>query len=149
MASLISLLEAVHAPGCQSQDSDKASTTQDLLLRLSISDWLTRCAQNGCSGKTSSAHSRPMAGRISDPSSPRLTTSGILCRGLFLTQSFSEYRKDGAACLLADVLEKTGEVASRYFLSRKACAGILRRAEKRGKKIPEQLKAALESVANG
>ena len=32
----------------------------------------------------------------------------------------------------------------KYYLSAKACNGILRRAEKRGKELPEQLRKALE-----
>ena len=43
--------------------------------------------------------------------------------------------------LQANVLEK-------YFLSAKACAGILRRAEKRGKELPTMLKEALEEVVS-
>lgn len=35
----------------------------------------------------------------------------------------------------------------KYFLSPRACAGILRRAEKRGKALPERLEAALRAVA--
>lgn len=34
----------------------------------------------------------------------------------------------------------------KYYLSPKACAGILRRAEKRGKELPPMLKEALEEV---
>ena len=34
----------------------------------------------------------------------------------------------------------------KYYLSAKACAGILRRAEKRGKELPTMLKDALEEV---
>ena len=34
----------------------------------------------------------------------------------------------------------------KYYLSAKACAGILRRAEKRGKELPAMLKEALEEV---
>jgi hypothetical protein len=47
---------------------------------------------------------------------------------------------------LSEILEK-GSIPERYYLSPKACAGILRRAEKRGKALPELLRAALESVA--
>ena len=55
----------------------------------------------------------------------------------------------GAAslCSLAEVLE-TGEVPARFFLSEKACSGILRRAEKRGKDLPPALDRALRQVAN-
>jgi hypothetical protein len=35
----------------------------------------------------------------------------------------------------------------KYSLSEKACAGILNRANRRGKKLPEQLEHALKSQA--
>jgi hypothetical protein len=63
-----------------------------------------------------------------------------------LTLSTAEYHSVAVASSLSDILE-TGDVPQRYFLSAKACRGILRRAEKRGKKLPEQLRVALESVA--
>ena len=50
-----------------------------------------------------------------------------------------------SACSLASILEQS--VAPKYFLSKKACAGILRRAEKRGKELPPSLKLALEQVS--
>jgi hypothetical protein len=46
---------------------------------------------------------------------------------------------------LSDVLELA--VPSRFFLSSKAAAGILRRATKRGRTIPSRLSAALERAA--
>lgn len=56
--------------------------------------------------------------------------------------NISEWPNDAAVCLLSQVLE-TGSIPQRYYLSAKACAGILRRAEKRGKKLPEALEQAL------
>jgi hypothetical protein len=53
-----------------------------------------------------------------------------------------------AVCSLSDVLER-GAVPQRYFLSPKACAGILRRAQKRGKALPEMLHRALLAVVEG
>jgi hypothetical protein len=50
------------------------------------------------------------------------------------------------ASSLSDILE-TGALPQRYFLSRKACRGILRRAAKRGKELPRSLKWALEQIA--
>jgi hypothetical protein len=58
-----------------------------------------------------------------------------------------EYHSAAVASLLSDVLE-TGELPQRYFLSARACKGIIRRAEKRGKKLPEQLEAALKAVGS-
>jgi hypothetical protein len=46
---------------------------------------------------------------------------------------------------LLDALE-TQPVPQRFFLSATACQGILRRADKRGKMLPEQLRQALLMV---
>ena len=54
--------------------------------------------------------------------------------------------KDGNLFLLSSILEDT--VPERFSLSPKACQGILRRAEKRGKELPQVLKAAMERQAN-
>jgi hypothetical protein len=65
----------------------------------------------------------------------------------FWTLSISEYPSDGAASSLSDILE-TGELPQRYYLTPRACQGILRRAEKRGKELPEALRSALLGVAS-
>jgi hypothetical protein len=57
-----------------------------------------------------------------------------------------EWPSAAAVCSLSDILE-TGDVPPRYFLSAKACRGILRRSERRGKTLPGQLQAALLAVA--
>jgi hypothetical protein len=54
---------------------------------------------------------------------------------------------DGGVCSLSDIVE-TGDVPQRFFLTARACAGILRRAEKRGKALPPSLKEALVRVAH-
>jgi hypothetical protein len=46
-----------------------------------------------------------------------------------------------------DVLE-VGSIAQKFFLSPLACSGILRRAEKRGKELPQVLLEALTLVAH-
>ena len=51
-----------------------------------------------------------------------------------------------SVCSLSAILE-TGDVPRRYYLSAKACRGILRRAAKRGKELPIQLHRALVQVA--
>ena len=48
--------------------------------------------------------------------------------------------KDGS-CSVSQILQD--EVPSKYYLSRTACLGILRRAEVRGKELPPQLREAL------
>lgn len=50
---------------------------------------------------------------------------------------------------LRDVLEPYGSHLEKYFLSPKACAGILRRAERRGRSLPDGLKEALQATIDG
>lgn len=73
---------------------------------------------------------------LMDPSEPQRGESSML--------NISEFPSDGgeSLCSLVEVLE-TGVVPPRYFLSPRACRGILRRAERRGKKLPEHLAEAL------
>ena len=56
-----------------------------------------------------------------------------------------ESHKDGGVYLLSSIL--MDNVPERFSLSPKACQGILRRAAKRGKELPEVLKLALERQA--
>ena len=51
-------------------------------------------------------------------------------------------RNAEGVCSLSDVLEIT-LVPQRFYLSAKACQGILRRAERRGKELPSMLRQAL------
>jgi hypothetical protein len=69
--------------------------------------------------------------------------------GASSTRNFSASPSGDDVCLssLHEVLE-TGIVHPRYFLSAKACSGILRRAAKRGKELPGQLQAALQAAAD-
>ena len=67
-------------------------------------------------------------------------------RGASSMPNISPWHNDAAVCSLSQVLE-TGSIPPRYFLSGTACAGILRRAEKRGKDLPAALKQALQAVA--
>lgn len=66
--------------------------------------------------------------------------------GGFSTLNTSDWPNDAAVCSLSQILE-TGPIPQRFYLSAKACAGICRRAEKRGKVLPTRLRKALESVA--
>ena len=90
-----------------------------------------------------------------EPSSEGWGNSGMGSPTEFLTLSLSEWNhtlvpshSGDAVCSLSDVLE-TGDVPRRYYLSARACAGILRRAEKRGKELPTALRQALQAVAEG
>lgn len=60
------------------------------------------------------------------------------------TLSSSVWPSGASVCSLSSILE-TGGVPRRYFLSARACAGIIRRAERRGKALPRELREALET----
>lgn len=66
--------------------------------------------------------------------------------GAHSTLNFSECPNVVKESSLSQVLV-TGSIPQRYFLSARACAGILARAQKRGKLLPPSLKAALERSA--
>ena len=53
--------------------------------------------------------------------------------------------REGRASSLSQILEDSPP--RKYYLSRKACLGILRRARERGKPLPPQLEAALKAQA--
>lgn len=66
--------------------------------------------------------------------------------GGFSILNILDWPNDASVCSLSQVLEK-GPIPLRYYLSAKACAGILQRASKRDKTLPAQLERALREVA--
>ena len=56
--------------------------------------------------------------------------------------TWGEFPLVGTETYLSDILED--DAPEKYYLSARACAGILRRANERGKELPEVLKTALE-----
>ena len=147
MDLLTLLSEAPLARGSARPDTAGDSATPDLALHSRMCRLLSRFSRDGSSGRTSQGYCPQTTGKISDASSPRLMTSGLVWHGRCWIASISSWRRDGGACSLSDILE-TGAIPQRYFLSQTACRGILRRAEKRGKEIPEALRRALETVAS-
>ena len=122
------------------------------------------------SGKTSLEHSAQTEEPISKQSSRRLPKSQsqtlpmCLCLrtesgtnpaastmswadgqllGEFTMHSFGEYPREENASHLSQILEDSAH--QRFYLSARACQGILNRAAKRGKGLPEVLKQALEN----
>lgn len=60
------------------------------------------------------------------------------------TRNIGECPNVAAASSLSRILQPMEDVPEKYYLSAKACLGILRRAKERGKELPEELKEALE-----
>lgn len=115
-------------------------------------------------GKTCREHSAPTKEKISESSSkkrqglsnrqplfldlsvsgltrePLWETDGVLL-GEYMTHSFGECPSVAVESHLSQILEDSPH--QKYYLSARACQGILRRAERRGKKLPEILMEAL------
>ena len=64
-----------------------------------------------------------------------------LLLGEYWTLNFGESPRDGVESSLSQILEAI--VPEKYYLSPKACGGIIRRAKHRGKKLPRLLEEAL------
>lgn len=61
--------------------------------------------------------------------------------GEYTTRSFGECPSEENVSRLSQILEDC--VPRKYYLSERACQGILNRARRRGKKLPEELEKAL------
>lgn len=68
-------------------------------------------------------------------------------RGACSTCNTSDH-PNAAVVSLSSLLEPEDQILPKYWLSAKACAGILRRASKRGKVLPKRLEEALTKRAS-
>lgn len=152
-----------HVSPSPSLDSEEDWMTRVATWPSDFASLLESCGRDGSGGKTFPEFCRPgpdLSRRviwkkdkngklkrrvISDASSLRWKNSGTASAGESLTLNTSESPSVVVESSLLDILE-TGDVPPRYFLTPKACAGILRRAKKRGKTLPEPLRVALEQV---
>ena len=129
-----------------SQDFAKDLMTLAEISCSPILPSLHNIAPSGWFGRTSPASCLATEDGILAPSLGRWGNAGMGSPTELLTLSSTEFHKDAAVCSLSDILE-IGDVPPRFYLSATACRGILRRADKRGKKLPGQLQRALEAVA--
>ena len=148
------LSEALPASPLASPDSEKDWTIRVATSCSPILLLLTAIAPHGWFGRTSPAFCHLNKAGILEPSSGVWGNSGMGSPTAFLTLNLSEWNhtlapshSDDGVCSLSDILE-TGDVPQRYYLSARACKGILRRAEKRGKDLPPALNAALLAVSS-
>jgi len=141
----LSLEEPLVSPS-QSQDSGKEWMTHVVTWRSSIAECLTTLDPSGSSGKTSQVSCQVQEDGTLVPSSGRWLNSGMGSPTECLTLSTVEWHSDAVVSLLSDTLE-IGDLPPQYYLSAVACAGILRRAERRGKNLPHTLKVALLNIS--
>ena len=143
--SIFSSEELLVSPS-PSPASEKAWMTRVATSPSRISQFWTSTAPSGASGRTSPASCRVEADGTLVPFSEGWGSSGMGSPTECWTHSSSEFPNDAVVCSLSAVLE-AGNVLRRFYLTSKACSGILRRAEKRGKELPLALQKALEAVA--
>jgi hypothetical protein len=98
----------------------------------------------GLCWRMSLASSLPTKGLISEDFSMKWSKSGMASRGEVWMLGISESPRGAVESSLLQVLSPTAP--QRYSLSAKAASGILRRASRRGKKLPAVLQAALEKI---
>jgi hypothetical protein len=143
----------------QSPDYEKDWMIRVATSPLPILRLLTDTVHGGSFMRMSPASCQIKQGRL-EPSLEGWQNSGMGSPTGFLTLNLPEWNHtltqsrnvdadcslSGTVASLSEILE-TGELPQRYYLSAKACKGILRRAEKRGKELPPALARALEAVA--
>lgn len=130
------------ASGRGSTASDRASSSSSHGSQMTFSG-----AEDGSSLRTYPDYFPPTVAEISQSYLRRWPSSGFTTSpGECLTADTSECPSEGAvSSSLPDVLE--ADVHPRFYLSQKAAAGILRRAERRGKALPGALRMALTQLA--
>ena len=130
--------------------SASPDSERDWLIRvatspLRISQFWIATAPAGAVGRTSPACCQQTTDGHWAPSSEGWGNSGMGGPTECWTLNTSDWPSDGSVCSLSAILE-TGDVPQRFYLSARACRGILRRAEKRGKQLSPSLAAALRAV---
>lgn len=100
----------------------------------------------GFLSKTSLAFCRATEDETWEPSSEGWGNWGMGGPTACLTLNGAECHNGAVVSSLSDVLE-TSDVPQKYYLSAKACRGILRRAERRGRELPTVLRLELVQVA--
>ena len=103
-----------------------------------------RISESSSKNSSKSSSRQPLCLRLKKEDGPTQTvmweTDGALLTELS-TRNIGECPSVAVESTLSQILE--ADVPQKYYLSAKACAGILRRAERRGKELPPMLKAAL------
>lgn len=133
--------------------------------KYDILDWIDNI-QSSLSGKTLLEHLAAITETTFEPCSKKSDRPKFQClnlkggqpaewsefrsvtsHGERLTLNIGEFPSAVVESSLSQILQNPTDVPQKYYLSSKACQGILRRAAKRGKELPEVLRIALESQA--
>lgn len=126
-----------------------ASWPIDYESTLSESEKATRWQEiaDAASAASGKSYTKLIQDAISASSSPRWRSWVLGSPCAYLTLNGSAFHSGASASSLLDILEPASEVPAKYYLSAKACRGILRRAAKRGRDLPPVLREALQMAA--
>ena len=131
MGEQVSMLDLVSPFGKTSQDR-KIQTTEKISVPC-----LKRSAKSATKQLAYLDLRGTQSGLLQDASWEMV----IRLPGVSSTLNTSDSPSDARECTLLQILELNAP--EKYNLSAKACLGVLRRAEKRGKQLPPMLKEAL------
>ena len=132
---------------CQLQENARGLLESGQGYGGSLTALLGNLTRSGLLPKMSPAFYPAIEGEILPLSFNRWLSGGMAFAGGYLTLNISALPNAAAVCSLSQVLET--DVPQKYYLSGKACAGILRRAKSRGKALPDALRLSLETCAEG
>lgn len=140
------------APGCHArtyrlQASEKDSRENALVYFSNLRESCERFDPLGLSSRMFPDFSvQTMEETLQKSSAFSWSSAGMGFNGVCSTASISEWPNDVRVCSLSDILEP--HAPPRFYLSPRACRGVLRRAQKRQRTLPSRLHQALEFVAN-
>ena len=144
----ISWLEELPVQPSRLQDLGKELNQIEEPSHLSLYALLKELTPSGWFGKMCPVSYPSTMGEPLVPSSGRWLTAGIVAPGECWTLNTSESPSVAAEFSLSDTLEPDHTIPRAYFLSPRACKGILERASRRGRKLPEALRRALQSAVS-
>ena len=72
-----------------------------------------------------------------------LQANNVMSHGEHLTLNIGESPNEEKESFLSQILQKETDVPNKYYLTKKGCEGILRRAKERNRKLPIELEKAL------
>ena len=136
-------LEEHHAKHSPLRECEKEWKTLEATSPWALLVWLISLDPNGLSGKMYPVSCQATEEGILVPSSGRFQNSGMGGPTGSWTLSTSACPKDAKESSLSDILQEIQDVPEKYYLSQRACQGIIKRAERRGKALPIHLSQAL------
>ena len=115
----------------QSQVTERVTRVKKVVSGVKLEGSLEYSILNGLCSKMFPDFSLSTMGKTSGMSYPTSIRSGIVWRGMCWTPRTLEWHNEEKECSLSEVLETS--VPQKYYLSRKAVAGMIRRSKKWGR----------------